>query len=134
MTNERLQRLLLWLMTLGLIPVALSYGLMPEKTLSPLYGFSVDNINLRHITRAVMGLYLGQIVLWFLGATKPAFRKPAMIGLVVFTLGIAAGRMFSLLLDGVSHFLLIVYLILELLIGFFALYLLIQESKLEKSG
>jgi len=128
MTNERFQRLLLMITGIGLIPIALGYGFMPEKTLTPLYGFPVDNLNLRHIMRAIMGLYFAQVFIWFLGVANPLFRRPAMFCLVVFTLGIAAGRIISLVVDGISHRFLIVFLILELIIGITGLILIVKEN------
>lgn len=117
MTLEKSQKIILLLAGFGLIPIALGYGFNPEKTLTPLYGFPVDNINLRHIMRAVMGLYLAQVVFWFMGAINDKFRIPAMYCMVVFMLGLAGGRLLSLIVDGVSHWLLIVYLGLELAFG-----------------
>ena len=124
MTLEKSQKLLLIIAGFGLIPIALGYGFMPEKTLTPLYGIPVDNINLKHIMRAVMGLYFAQVVIWFLGATNDKFRTPAMYCLVVFMLGLAGGRVLSLVVDGVSHWLLIVYLVLEVSLGFIGLRLI----------
>jgi hypothetical protein len=124
MTIEKSEKTLLIIAAIGLIPIALGYGFMPEKTLTPLYGFSVDSVNLKHIMRAVMGLYFGQVIIWFLGATKDHLRRPAMYCLVVFMLGLAAGRALSLIIDGVSHWLLIVYLVLELTIGLIGLRLI----------
>jgi len=131
MTRKQAEKTLLIIAAIGLIPIALGYGFMPEKTLTPLYGFSVDNINLKHIMRAVMGLYFGQIIIWLLGAFKNEFRRPAMYCLVVFMLGLATGRVLSLVLDGIPHWLLIVYLILELIIGLIGLKLIIRENKIE---
>lgn len=37
---------------IALIPIGLSYGIAPEKTLTGLYGFPVEYINLSHIFRA----------------------------------------------------------------------------------
>lgn len=129
MTNERLQKLLLLITAIGLIPVALGYGFMPEKTLTPLYGFDVSNINLKHIMRAVMGLYLGQVIFWVLGFYKSNLRRPAMYCLVTFVLGVAGGRMISLIVDGMSHWLFIVFLILELILGLSGLTLILTENK-----
>jgi hypothetical protein len=114
---------------IGLVPIALGYGFMPEKTLTPLYGFDVDNVNLKHIMRAVMGLYFGQVIIWLLGFSNPNLRKPAMYCLVVFMLGLAGGRILSLVVDGIPHWLLIVYLILELIIGLFGLKLIMTRNE-----
>ncbi|NND06583.1 MAG: DUF4345 domain-containing protein [Saprospiraceae bacterium] len=131
MTRGQSEKALLIIAAIGLIPIALGYGFMPEKTLTPLYGFSVDDVNLKHIMRAVMGLYFGQIIIWFLGVSKTNLRKPAMYCLVVFMLGLAGGRLLSLIIDGVSHWLLLVYLALELLIGLIGLNLIMKKSKTE---
>jgi len=42
MTNERLQKSVLLITSIGLVPIALGYGFMPEKTLTLLYGFDVS--------------------------------------------------------------------------------------------
>jgi hypothetical protein len=57
-----------------------------------------------------MGLYFGQVIIWFLGVTKANLRRPAMYCLVVFMLGLAGGRILSLIVDGMSHWLLVVIL------------------------
>lgn len=133
MTLEKKQKSLLVIAGVGLIPIALGYGFMPEKTLTPIYGFEAANINLKHIMRAVMGLYLGQVAIWFLGASISKFRMPAMYCLVVFMLGLAAGRVLSLAVDGVAHWLMIVYLALELIIGLIGVSLIRKDiSELNK--
>lgn len=129
MTNKLLQKSLLLIMAIGLVPIALGYGFMPEKTLTLLYGFDVSNVNLKHIMRAVMGIYFGQIIIWTLGFSKPSLRRPAMHCLVVFVLGVAGGRMISFIIDGMSHWSFTVYLILELIIGLFGLNLIVTEKK-----
>ena len=129
MTIENSHKSLLIIAGVGLIPIALGYGFMPEKTLTPLYGFDTDNVNLKHIMRAVMGLYFGQIIFWFLGAYRAKLRMPAMYCLVVFMLGLAAGRVLSLIADGAAHWLLIVYLVLELTIGIIGASFIRKENK-----
>ena len=131
MTNDRLQKIVLAVAAIGLVPIALGYGFMPEKTLTPLYGFDVDNVNLKHIMRAIMGLYFGQVIIWLMGFSNPNLRRPAMFCLVVFMLGLAGGRILSLIVDGVPHWLLVVYLILELIIGLFGLKLIMTSNETE---
>ena len=131
MTNDRLQKIVLAVAAIGLVPIALGYGFMPEKTLTPLYGFDVDNVNLKHIMRAIMGLYFGQVIIWLLGFSNPNLRRPAMYCLVVFMLGLAGGRILSLIVDGMPHWLLVVYLILELIIGLFGLKLIMTSNETE---
>jgi hypothetical protein len=107
----------------GLVPIALGYGAMPAVTLDALFGITVDTTNLTHIMRAVMGLYLGMVVFWLWGALKPSMTGPALAGCAVFMLGLAAGRILSFLMDGLPHWLLVVYAVLEIVLGFIAVIL-----------
>ncbi len=108
---------------IALVPIALGYGAAPAQTMSMLYDVTVDNTNLTHILRAVMGLYLGMSILWFLGASKPALLGPALISCAVFMYGLAVGRILSLALDGMPHPLLVIYILLELVMGTIAIML-----------
>ena len=73
--------------------------------------------------RAVMGLYLGMVVFWLLGAFKRPLAGPALAACAVFMLGLAAGRILSFILDGLPHWLLIVYAVLEIVLGLIAVVL-----------
>lgn len=116
-------RIFLIFCSVGLVPIALSYGVKPSLTLGTLFDISVDTVNLTHIMRAVMGLYLGMIVLWVLGAFNKRIEGPALIACSVFMLGLAAGRVLSFAMDGLPHWLLVVYAVLEGVLGFTALKL-----------
>ena len=122
------QKALLIFVSIGLVPIALSYGLMPQRSLDFLFGISVSSMNLEHILRAVMGLYLAMIVLWIVGVLNSNYRNPALISMIVFMYGLAAGRLISLIIDGIPHWLLMAYLALELLFGTLAL-LLLRKNK-----
>ncbi|MEL7452916.1 MAG: DUF4345 domain-containing protein [Pseudomonadota bacterium] len=114
MSIDRAQQLLLLAMSIGLFPVALSYGAMPEASLPPLYGINEPDLPTRHIFRAVMGLYFGMIAFWLVGALRPALRVPALWTIFVFVTGIALGRILSLGLDGWPGLLLVFYLFAEI--------------------
>jgi hypothetical protein len=124
------QKALLIFVSAGLTPIALSYGLMPQRSLDFLFGISVSSMNLEHIMRAVMGLYLAMIILWIVGAVNSSYRNPALISMIVFMFGLAAGRLISLIIDGIPHWLLIAYLACELLFGTLAM-LLLRRNKIE---
>jgi hypothetical protein len=49
--------------------------------------------------------------------------RPALAACAVFMLGLAAGRILSLILDGLPHWLLVVYAALEIVLGLMALTL-----------
>ena len=112
---------------IGLLPIALSYGLMPQKSLSFLFDISVSDPNGIHIFRAVMGLYLALIMFWLIGVFIVQIRQAALYSLIVFMFGLAAGRILSLIIDGMPHWLLVVYLVLELGFGVLGI-LLIKKS------
>jgi hypothetical protein len=112
----------------GLIPIALSYGAAPGRSLDFLFGIAVDSTNLAHIFRAVMGLYLALVVFWLAGALNPKLTRPALWSLVVFMFGLAAGRALSLLVDGFPHWLLFAYLVAEVTFGAIGWMLLKQEG------
>jgi hypothetical protein len=121
-------RVFLVFCAVGLVPIALGYGAMPSVTLDALFGITVDTTNLTHIMRAVMGLYLGMVVFWLWGAFKPAMTGPALAGCAVFMLGLAGGRMLSFIIDGMPHWLLVVYAVLEIVLGLIAVMLYKGQS------
>ena len=107
--------------SIGLVPIALGYGAKPPTSLDALFGITVDTINLTHIMRAVMGLYFGMVVIWVWGAFRKQMTAPALASCAVFMLGLAAGRVLSFILDGMPHWLLIVYAVLEIVLGLVAI-------------
>lgn len=107
----------------GLFPIALSYGVRPSASLNALYGINVDTVNLAHIMRAVMGLYLGMSAFWIWGAFNRSLTAPALASCAVFMLGLAAGRLLSVLLDGTPHWLFFVFTGLEIVLGVTAIVL-----------
>ena len=109
--------------SVGLVPIALGYGANPSVTLDALFGITVDTTNLTHIMRAVMGLYIGMVLLWVWGAFSKSMEGPALVACAVFMLGLAAGRILSFVMDGLPHWLLIVYATLEIVLGLIALSL-----------
>ena len=121
-------RFFLLFCSIGLVPIALGYGAVPAVSLDALFGITVETVNLAHIMRAVMGLYLGMAVLWVWGAFSKDMERPALVACAVFMLGLAAGRILSLLVDGMPHWLLVVYAMLEVALGLTAIVLLRRNS------
>jgi hypothetical protein len=107
----------------GLVPIALGYGAKPSVSLDMLFGITVDTTNLTHIMRAVMGLYFGMVVIWVWGALCKKMTAAALVSCAVFMLGLAAGRILSFIIDGMPHWLLIVYAVLEVVLGLIAVML-----------
>ena len=122
-----IRQIFLLITAVGLIPIALSYGLMPQKSLNYLFNLSVSETNIIHIFRAIMGLYLALSLFWIIGTFKIHLRQAALYSLIVFMFGLAVGRILSVIIDGIPHWLLFIYLLLELGFGTIGL-LLIKRS------
>ncbi|PYG32541.1 DUF4345 domain-containing protein [Pelagimonas varians] len=114
-------RLILILAAIGLVPIAFSYGIAPSKTVTYLLGFPVEGTNQTHVFRAIMGLYLANVLFWLSGAFIEAVRRPAVWSLFIFMWGLAAGRIISIVVDGMPNFVLIFYLCAEIAFGALAL-------------
>lgn len=129
MSVDHARRMFLLVFSLGLVPVALSYGAAPEQSLPLLYGLGDPDLTTRHLFRAMMGLYLAMIAFWLAGSMRPNLRLPALWSAFVFVTGIALGRGLSMVLDGWPQPLLVVYLLLEILLAGSSWYLITRERK-----
>lgn len=109
---------------MGLVPIALSYGVAPGVSLMWLFDVPVEGTNATHIFRAIMGLYLFLAAFWVGGAFNGKITRPALWSLVIFMLGLASGRLLSIVIDGVPSAMLVLYLVLELIFGLLGLALL----------
>ena len=67
-----------------------------------IFGFEVENLELKNIFRAIMGLYLAIGTYWIIGIVKPKHWQIATITNVLFMSGLAFGRILSTFLDGYS--------------------------------
>lgn len=112
-----MEKLYLGVSASGLVLIALFYGLAPATFLPRLVDIPVATIDTKHVLRAIMGLYLGMASFWGIGIYSPQFSKAAVISVVCFMLGLAFGRVVSLLADGAASPLLLVYLGLEIVMA-----------------
>lgn len=114
----KLGRFYLIFSAVGLLPIALSYGVDPNRILPKLLQILPIEGDVVHVFRAMMGLYLATIVLWLLGAMRGgSLMRTALISEIVFMSGLAAGRLLDLLLDGWPSPMLIVYSVAELVLA-----------------
>jgi hypothetical protein len=116
----------------GLLAIALSYGVAPAEVLPKLLDVKVEGMDLKHIFRAVMGLYLAMIVLWVIGAFRPAVTRTAVIAEITFMIGLAFGRVISFAVDGIPSTLLVVYAVLEITMAVFGLIVFTKLQKAEQ--
>ena len=97
----------------GVFLVSLTYGVVPNATLSYLYDIEVNSINLSNIFRAIMGLYIALVTFWIAGAKYENLRIPALWSLTIFMTGLALGRALSIAIDGVPYPLFIIWMVIE---------------------
>ena len=113
---------LLFVSATCIIPIALGYGARPATLVPwlsdcpPCFGCqSAAYFSWRH-----EALYLSLSGFCFLGALEPKRRILALNMLAVFVLGLAAGRVISLVLDGMPNNLLLLYLFMEVAVEILA--------------
>jgi len=95
--------------------IALVYGVSPEWFFGT---FLVDsqppNIDQSHILRAVMTLYISLGLFWLWSAFSDKYRDAGLLVLCVFCGGLVAGRILSVVVDGVPSPILLLYIAREL--------------------
>jgi len=64
----------------------------------------VETVDLKHVFRAIMGLYAAMVVLWVTGIRNPLYWRAATVSNVCFMIGLASGRILSLVFDGIPSF------------------------------
>jgi len=110
-----------------LFPVALSYGVDPAATLPKFMNITVEGTDQTHIFRALMGLYLGMVTFCIIAAFTPEWRHVAVIW--AFAYSLAAGRILSLIVDGMPSPILLFYMAVELIGGTLGLLVLSREKR-----
>ena len=113
----------------GVFPAALGYGLSPQEFLPVLYGIEITSNNLSNVFRAVLGLYVGFVLLWISGAFNKSLTIPALWCMFVFMLGIGLGRALSLILDGMPDMIFVFFMVFEFLAAGISFYLLRPHVK-----
>lgn len=102
------------------VPVAFVYGFKPELS----FDMSLDTVDEHNFYKAIMGLYLGFSGLWLLGVFKTKYLKTALITNMIFMLGLACGRVLSILGDGLPTFGYLFGTVAELALGCYGLWVL----------
>ena len=127
-----MMRLFLLFVAAILVPPALSYGINPAAVLPKSMTIAVVGTDQTEMLRAVMGLYLGMTIFCVIAAFTPSWRHVAAIWAVFFLYSIAAGRILSLIVDGVPSPILLFYMAVEI-IGTLGLLVLARERRKEES-
>ncbi|MCZ6525899.1 MAG: DUF4345 domain-containing protein [Gammaproteobacteria bacterium] len=96
-----------------IIPIALIYGISPVKVLPLVLEITVEGTDQIHIFRAMMCLYIGMGLFWFMSAFQEDWIAPAVITTIFFAGSLVLGRLLSFIVDGIPSLLLIIYIVLE---------------------
>lgn len=96
--------------------IALLYGVSPYWFAHNFFAVTELDLNLVHIFRAVMCLYLGVAFFWLFSAFSDKYRNVAVLTTIVFSGGLVVGRFISLLFDGLPSPILLLYLVMEFLL------------------
>lgn len=116
------------MITVGLFPIALSYGVDPANVLPKLLGFPVEAPNETQIFRALMCLYLGMCLFCALAAFRREWQRVALIWAIIFMASLATGRLLSIILEGMPASLLNWYLVVEAAMAGFGLWILARRD------
>ena len=106
--------------------IALAYGLSPNNILPKLFEFEAGSNDLKQVFRSMMGLYLGMAILWVTGIFKPIYWRTATIPNVIFMVGLAMGRIISLIIDGIPSISFSIGLAIEIALGLWGIIQLKQ--------
>ena len=93
--------------------IALLYGISPQWFAQTFMDVSSVNLDIAHILRAVMGLYLALGAFWLFAAFSDKYRNFAVLSIVLFAGGLVSGRIISLFIDGQPSDLLMLYVLME---------------------
>ncbi|MEH6536824.1 MAG: DUF4345 domain-containing protein [Psychroserpens sp.] len=108
------------------VPVAFVYGFKPELS----FDMFLETNDEHNFYKAIMGLYLGFSMLWILGLFKTKYLKTAIITNIIFMLGLGAGRVLSILVDGAPTKGYIFGTIAELFLGIYGVWVFKRTSNL----
>jgi len=95
--------------------IALLYGVSPQWFAQTLLGISAPlDLNIAHILRAVMCLYLALGLFWLYAAFNDKYRNTAVLTCGIFAGGLVTGRIISFFADGQPQPILLLYIVMEL--------------------
>jgi hypothetical protein len=108
------------------VPTAIVYG--SPSILTRQLNIQINTIDLSNMLKAIMCLYLGVSLVWFLGIWKTEYWKSATELNILFMLTLAMGRVLSMLTDGLPTGGYIFGVIAEFAIGLFSIYQLKKHT------
>ena len=111
----QLKKVLLILSFVTVCVIALLYGISPQWFFDTfLVTSQKPSIDQSHILRAVMMLYVALGMFWLYCAFSDRYLDAGIIVIAVFCGGLVAGRILSVIVDGIPSPILILYIFMEL--------------------
>jgi len=96
--------------------IALLYGISPHWFAQTFLDVADLSIDIAHILRAVMCLYLALGLFWLYAAFNDIYRNVAVLTTVIFAGGLVTGRIISLFADGQPSGILMLYVVMEFIL------------------
>ena len=93
--------------------IALLYGISPQWFAQTFLDVPTVSLDIAHILRAVMCLYLALGLFWLFAAFSDKYRNTAVLTIVLFAGGLVSGRIISLFADGQPSGILMLYVPME---------------------
>ena len=93
--------------------IALLYGISPQWFAQTFLDVPNVSLDIAHILRAVMCLYLALGLFWLFAAFSDKYRNTAVLTIMIFSGGLVSGRIISLFADGQPSGLLMLYVVME---------------------
>lgn len=109
----QIKRFYLTMAFVAVTTFALLYGISPTWYAATFLGITGLDPNFAHILRAVTGLYLALAAFWLYSAFNDKYRDTAILTTILFAGGLAAGRLLSLIVDGLPAPVLSTYGVME---------------------
>ena len=124
-----IKKVLLIISFITITIIALLYGVSPRWFFqSFLIDSQMPNVDQSHILRSVMMLYITLGLFWLYCAFSVKFRDTGVVILALFCGGLVAGRILSLVVDGIPSPILILYIFMELSLVPICIWLLRRED------
>ncbi|MFQ5632446.1 MAG: DUF4345 domain-containing protein, partial [bacterium] len=93
--------------------IALLYGVSPQWFAGTFLNVPELPLDLAHILRAVMCLYIALGLFWLYAAFNDTYRNMAVLTTLIFAGGLVSGRIISFFADGQPSPLLVLYIVME---------------------
>ena len=102
------------LTAVGVAIIGLLYGVSPQWFAQEFLDITELDVDLAHILRAVMCLYIALGLFWLWAALNDKYRNTALLTTMIFAGGLLIGRIISFFADGQPSPILKFYILVEL--------------------